>query len=131
MTNERKIEILNEVLYLMREEIAEFDGICLVLEYVEKNHRESLQETYLEPNSDEYTQELDNIQEDFSNMYELLQNGFMEEEGYQCYEWQNWNEEHPERFHHIGPSAGGNLYHFPNQKARVEFLEKLIKEYKN
>ena len=129
MTNERKIEILEDVLILMQEEISEFDGICSVLETVENNWiDDALQEIYLDPDSDEYEQKLDNIQEDFANIYELLQNRFMEQEGYYCYTWENWNEDHPERFHYAGPSKGS--YHFPNQQARIEFLEKLIKEYK-
>ena len=85
MTNERKIEILEDILELMQEEVSEFNGICSVLETVEKNYKDSLQETHLEPDSDEYEQELDSIQEDFANIHELLQNKFMEQEGYCCY----------------------------------------------
>ena len=123
MTNERKIEILEDVLELMKEEVAEFDGICSILDAAEKRYIESLQETYLEPNSDEYDQKMDDIQEDFANINELLQNRFMEQEGYYCYRWQNQNEDHPERFHYAGPSGGS--YHFPDQQARIEFLEKI------
>ena len=120
------IYFLEMLLEVVKKEDRIHDGICGSLEILNYRLLQRLEESELEPDSEEYEDIVDNINDNIVIISNILEEAYKKEENYKCFIAIG----NPIRFQYIGKEDGG-CYHFGSQEERIQFLEKLINHYKN
>lgn len=126
MKPDKITHFLEMLLEVVKEEDRIHDGICGSLEILNYRLLQGLEESELEPDSEEYEDIVDNINDNIVIIGGILEEAYKKEEGYKGFV----SVGNPMRFVYIGKEDGG-CYHFSCQKERIQFLEKLINHYKN